>query len=247
MRARDAGRAFDARHRVVTEALLFLGELDAEYLGEAAAHATHYEPVPIADFEAMLEMVPEETICRSAFVDVGSGLGRAVFLAMRAPFREIVGVEVSAALNETAKENLEKLRMLDIRCRDVRLANADARTFDYPSGDLVVFLFNPFDADALRDTLRKIAAREAPGRTHLLYHTPEQAHVAAEFGFELLRVAEYAAVALAVDVEQDADRHEVGQDGGAAIGHERERDAGDRHDADRHADVDQHVEREHRH
>src|SRR6185503_12572050 len=127
MSGRLSGRRFDAEHEVVTEALLFLGDLDAEYLGEAAAHATHYEPVPIDDFDDLIARLPEAVIRRSTFVDVGSGLGRAVFLAMRHPFERILGIEVSAALNETAKENLEKLRGLDARCTDVRLVNQDAR------------------------------------------------------------------------------------------------------------------------
>jgi len=213
MSGRLSGRRFDADHDVVTEAMLFLGDLDAEYIGEAAAHATHYEPVPIDDFADLIARVPDEVIRRSTFVDVGSGLGRAVFLAMRLPFKRIVGIEISAALNETAKENLEKLHGLDARCTDVRLENEDARTFAYPSGDLLVFLFNPFDADALRATLARIAAREGAGATRLIYHTPEHVGVAREFGYPMLRVAENAAVALTVDVEQDADRHEVRQDG----------------------------------
>lgn len=221
MSGRLSGRRFDADHDVVTEALLFLGELDAEYIGEAAAHATHYEPVPIDDFADLIARIPDDVIRRSTFVDVGSGLGRAVFLAMRRPFKRIVGIEVSAALNETARENLQKLRGLDIRCSDVRFVNEDARTSVYPSGDLVVFLFNPFDADALRTTLARIDARKDAGETRLIYHTPEHLAVAMEFGYPMLRVAENAAIALAVDVEQDADRHEVGQDRRAAVRHER--------------------------
>ncbi len=221
MSGRLSGRRFDAEHGVVTEALLFLGELDAEYLGEAAAHATHYEPVPTDDFADLMARLPDEVIRASTFVDIGSGLGRAVFLAMRLPFKRIVGIEVSAALNETAKENLENLRGLEIRCDDVRLVNGDARTFAYPSGDLVVFLFNPFDADALRATLARIDARREAGATRLIYHTPEHLEVVETFGYRMSRVSENAAVALTVDVEEHADRHEVGQDGRPAVRHER--------------------------
>ena len=167
----------------MTEALLFLGDLDAEYIGEAAAHATHYEPVPVDDFVELMARLPEDAIRRSTFVDVGSGLGRAVFLAMGYPFKRIVGIEVSAALNETAKENLEKLRGIDVACADVRFVNEDARAFDYPSGDLVVFLFNPFDAAALRATLQRIGARAGAGETRLIYHTPEHRAVPSDFGF----------------------------------------------------------------
>ncbi len=200
MGIRPEGRRFDKVHRVVTEALLFLGELDAEYLGEAAAHATHYEAVPVEDFDALMAHVPETFVRGATFVDIGSGLGRAVFLAMRQPFKKIVGVEASAALNETAKENFRNLRAFPVPAREARFVNKDARTFDFPSGDLVVFMFNPFDAEALRATFAKMMTRVNPGRVCVLYHTPEHLEVAAEFGFDFLRVTEYAAVALPVDV-----------------------------------------------
>jgi SAM-dependent methyltransferase len=170
---RALGRRFDAEHGVVTEAMMFLGELDPEGIGPALAHATHYEPVPIPDFDALLDAVPSETIARSTFVDVGSGLGRAVFLAMRRPFRQIVGVEVSRALHETALDNFAAIRNAGVACRNVRFVCADARSWTYPPGSVVVFLFNPFDADALCETLDRIALRRDPGQTWLLYHTPE--------------------------------------------------------------------------
>ena len=169
---RALGRRFDAEHGVVTQALLFLGELDPEAIGDAMAHVTHYEPVPIPDFHALLDNVPGEVVRRATFVDIGSGLGRAVMLAMARPFKQIVGIEVSAALHETARENLRNARDLPAQCKDVRLVRADARTFAYPPGDLVVFLFNPFDAIALQQTLARVQARPSPRQTWLLYHTP---------------------------------------------------------------------------
>jgi SAM-dependent methyltransferase len=191
---RALGRRFDAERGVVTQALLFLGELDADAIGEAMAHATHYEPVPIPDFHALLDEVPLDVIRRSTFVDVGSGLGRAVLLAMERPFKQIVGVEVSAALHETARENLRNARGFEPLCRDVRLVCGDARGFSYPPGDLIAFLFNPFDDVALRDTLARIAARDSPGETWLLYHTPARAALTID-GFECIATFGFGFVA----------------------------------------------------
>lgn len=182
---REQGSRFDADHGVVTEALLFLGELDAESIGEALAHATHYEGVPIDDCNAMLDTIPDDIAARSTFVDIGSGLGRAIYLAMQRPFKRIVGIEVSGALHETALENLAALHQIDARCSDVRLLCADVRRFDYPPGDLVIFLYNPFDTEALDATFARIAARKSPGATRVLYHTPVKHanEIAARYGF----------------------------------------------------------------
>src|SRR5215470_9188028 len=49
---------------------------------------------------------------------------------------------------------------------------------------------------------------------------------------------------VAADRQKQADGDHVGEYGGAAVGDERERQARDRHDADRHADVDERLEAE---
>jgi SAM-dependent methyltransferase len=212
-KARSGGRRFDRAYGVTTHAVAFLSDLDPDAVGDAGAHATHYEAVPVADFRALLAFVPKEAIPDATFVDVGAGMGRAMILAAEYPFKQVVGIEVSPALYEVAKENLATARERGLRCQDLRLMRDDARIAHYPPGNLVVFLFNPFDADALRATLASIEARCNPGKTWLLYHTPVERHVLdALQQWQPLGVAENVAVFLRVDVEQHADRGKVGQD-----------------------------------
>ncbi|HEY8296453.1 MAG TPA: class I SAM-dependent methyltransferase [Candidatus Baltobacteraceae bacterium] len=187
MSGRRNGQRFDAENGVTTEALLFLGELDPEAIGDAMADATHYEPVPIADFDVLLAAVPQP-YDGYTFVDAGSGMGRAVMLATLRPFRAIVGVEVSPALHEIAAENLAVWRKRDgLRCRDVRLARANAAEFAYPPGDLVVFLYNPFGAATLARTVARIVQTRSPrDRLFIAYHTPEgRASIDLDPAFEL--------------------------------------------------------------
>jgi SAM-dependent methyltransferase len=176
-KSRSGGRRFDREYGVTTHAVLFLKDLDPDTVGDAGAHATHYEAVPVTDFRALLALVPKDAIKTSTFVDVGAGMGRAIILAAEYPFKQVVGIEVSPALYEVAKDNLATARERGLRCKDVRLLRGDARIAHYPPGDLVVFLFNPFDAQALRATLAGIASRRDRGSTWLLYHTPVEREV----------------------------------------------------------------------
>lgn len=183
-----SGRGFDRKHGVTTHAVLFLTDLDPETLGDAHAHATHYEAIPQAAFAALLSCVPQEAIPNATFVDVGAGMGRAVLMATEYPFKTVVGIELSPGLHQIALENIERAHDLQTRCRDVRLVRADARRARFPGGDLVVFLYNPFDGDALDDVLDRLAERRAGGRVWLLYHTPVHAErIAAR---EYVRIAE---------------------------------------------------------
>ncbi len=168
-RGRRAGQRFDAANGITTEALIFLGELDPEAVGPAIEFATHYEPTPIADIERLLDEIPV-ALESTTFVDVGSGMGRVVLLAARRPFRRVVGVEISPALHEVARENLAAFDDPKRKVRDIRLVRADASAFDFPRGDLVLYLYNPFRANILRAVLDRVLA-QPPAELIIIYHT----------------------------------------------------------------------------
>lgn len=173
MSGRRAGQRFDADLGVTTEALVFLGELDPEAIGPALEHATHYEPTPVADVERLLDASPLDP-ARATFVDVGAGMGRVVLLAARRPFRAVLGIEVSPALVEIARENLHTARDPLRSARDVRVLHADAAGYRFPRGDLVVYLYNPFGAPVLDALLVNLRLDDPARDVVLLYHTPLQ-------------------------------------------------------------------------
>ena len=169
MSGRRAGQRFDAAHGVTTEALVFLGELDPDAIGPSLAYATHYEPTPVAEAVALLDaspLAPEH----ATFVDVGAGMGRVVLLAAARPFRRVLGLEISPALAEIARDNLASAHDAPTRCRDVRIAAGDAASFAFPRGDLVLFLYNPFSAPVLEKMLAGLESDERR-EVVLLYHT----------------------------------------------------------------------------
>jgi SAM-dependent methyltransferase len=183
---RRAGQRFDAEHGVTTEALVFLGELDPEAIGPSLEHATHYEPTPVADANALLDASPLRPES-ATFVDLGAGMGRVVMLAARRPFRTVIGVEISPALVEIARENLGTLRDPRRVARDVKIVRADAREYVFPRGDLVVFMYNPFRGPVLEDVLANLRESGEPRNVVLLYHTPvERAAVESTESFQLV-------------------------------------------------------------
>jgi hypothetical protein len=169
---RRSGQRFDAQHGVVTEALIFLGELDPDQIGAALEDATHYEPTPLAEFDAMVNALPI-TFGEYTFIDIGAGMGRVVLLASTKPFKQIVGIEVSAALCETARDNVVRWRQRHpgLACKDVRMICKDASAFRFPPGSLVLYLYNPFGEATLRALLERIL-RERSGEVFVMYHTP---------------------------------------------------------------------------
>jgi SAM-dependent methyltransferase len=189
---RRAGQRFDAENGVTTEQLIFLSTLDPESIGSNLEFATHYEPTPVRDVQHLLDRLPlplEET----TFVDVGSGMGRVVMLAAQRPFKMVVGVEISGALHEVARENLKRFDREKIRCRDVRLVCADAAAYRFPRGSLVVYLYNPFRAPVLEQVLPRILSQ--PRDVTLIYHTPvEQDTIEGSEAFVLAEDLGYATI-----------------------------------------------------
>jgi len=149
--------------------LIFLGELDPEAVGPSIEYATHYEPTPVDEANALLDALPLAPE-RTTFVDVGSGMGRVVLLAAERPYRQVIGVEISPALHEVAKENRNRYPQTRLHSRDIRLVRADAAMFTFPRGDLAVYLYNPFRAPVLAAVIARLAVHH--GAVAIAYHTP---------------------------------------------------------------------------
>jgi len=183
---RRAGQRFDAEHRVTTEALVFLSELDPDAVGPSLEFATHYEPTPVAQAEALLDASPLAPN-RATFVDVGAGMGRVVLLAARRPFRAVIGVEISPALVEIARENLATAHDPHRVAPDVKMIYADAAGFEFPRGDLVIFMYNPFRGPVLDRVLANVRTTPEERNVVLLYHTPvERETIDASEAFDLV-------------------------------------------------------------
>jgi precorrin-6B methylase 2 len=84
--------------------------------------------------------------------EIGCGLGRIVCMLARRPIRKCVGIEISPALAEGARRNIQSLR--GRRCEtEIRLQ--DAAEADYSDGT-VFLLFNPFGERILTAVLERI-------------------------------------------------------------------------------------------
>jgi precorrin-6B methylase 2 len=70
------------------------------------------------------------------------------------PFRRIIGVEYSPQLAKICRRNLEKVELVD-RCEVII---ADAADFRFPAGNLLVFIYNPFDSVILTRVLQNVAS-----------------------------------------------------------------------------------------
>ena len=185
----EAPHPFDLRYGVDTGGLVW-GESLPEPHGEDAAYwATGYYGISPSAFTFALERLrlPWK---QYTFMDVGCGKGRALLLALRYPFRRVIGVELSPALATVAARNLRMFAAVWRRPEVPAEALAgDATVFPVPRGPVVFFLYHPFAAPVMQRFLEHLraAARAEPREIYVLYANPElEAMVRATPGVEWL-------------------------------------------------------------
>lgn len=143
-----------------------------------------YEPVSELYFHRMLGAVdlPPDTY---AFVDLGSGKGRALLMAAEYPFARYVGIDFSPELHEIAERNVERYKARTGSTQSFELRVGDAAGFEFPPEPIALHLFNPFGEPVLRQVLDRLAAslRESPRNVLVFYKNPQHRRLFEEAPF----------------------------------------------------------------
>ena len=152
---------------------------------------SQYQPVPPEQFREMISAlaghIGESADLRQfTFIDIGSGKGRALLLALEWGFRRMVGVELLPELDRIARDNIRAFQEPGVNA-EIELVCMDARRFTFPTEPSVVFLFNPLPKPHLRVLLANLerSLRQNPRALYVVYANPifERAFAA----FQMLR------------------------------------------------------------
>ncbi|MCR4347473.1 MAG: class I SAM-dependent methyltransferase [Sulfuricaulis sp.] len=180
---RWADASFDRRYGTDTQGITD----DMTELGVFTEHrlnAFGYEGIQIPVFQKMLrelKLDPSEY----AFVDFGSGKGRALMMAAEYGFARTYGVEFSPVLHEIAQKNIAIFGQRNPRACPIELRLQDAMEFSIPDENLVCFFYNPFDDKVMRQVVGNIADSYArhPRKLAVAYRNPLCAELFDNLGF----------------------------------------------------------------
>jgi SAM-dependent methyltransferase len=182
---------FDERYGVDTGGLIGGGELRSGHRNDVF-NTAYYGMAP-SRFQWVMEYwIADKThaaLENYSFVDLGCGKGRAVMMASAFGFREVVGVELHAALAGIAEANLAAWTAGGRAVCPVLIVCGDATEFVFPGGPCLLYLFNPFAAPVMERLVERIEAEFAGrrGMLDLIYFNPESGQLLeAHGGFELL-------------------------------------------------------------
>jgi SAM-dependent methyltransferase len=125
------------------------------------------DPQHLVDAIEFLKLKP----ARLTFVDLGCGKGRTLVVAGKLGFKRIVGVEFVPELAAIARANLEKARIVN-----AAVAEGDAAEYAFPSGDVALYLNNPFAEPVMRKVIDRLP-HDPGAELYVLYHRPECANL----------------------------------------------------------------------
>ena len=120
----------------------------------------------------VIGLVPDPE--RYTFVDIGCGKGRPLIVASERPFQRILGVEIAPEMADAARRNAEAIRARSPERTPIEVVTADATTFEFPDGPVVLFLYQPFEMPVMRVVVRRFGESLArkPRPAVVLYVNP---------------------------------------------------------------------------
>ncbi|MGB1316950.1 MAG: methyltransferase domain-containing protein, partial [Flavobacteriales bacterium] len=127
-------------------------ELSIEADSKMGGHL--YQPSSSVIFERAMNALPFN-FGDKVFLDIGSGKGRAIILAAEAGFKKVIGVEYAAELNVIAQQNIETVKD-KFPSTSFDLVAGDALQYDIADEVDVIYLFNPFDEEAVAGLMKKV-------------------------------------------------------------------------------------------
>lgn len=175
-------RRFDKKYKVETAGKVALATLTINSLNKC--DGIYYEPTPEKVFHSIMRGLKIDYE-RYDFVDYGSGKGRVLLMASRYPFRKIVGVEFGAELAKVADKNIRCFNDRKRLCENIESVCMDAVEFQIPSGNVVLYFFNPFTSDVMEKIVGKIEAsyNAIPRNIVVVYYHPQSSRLFDKLGF----------------------------------------------------------------
>ena len=147
---RVLGETFDEATGLQTAGNTAIWSLDIvspnAHLGE------DYQPTQEKNFEAAMSELGLD-YAKYTFIDLGCGKAKSIVLAKRYDFARYIGVEFASDLAEIAISNIETANIsdADILCMD-------ASEFEFSESDFVLYMYNPFKAEIMKNVMRNLAS-----------------------------------------------------------------------------------------
>jgi predicted RNA methylase len=170
---------FDRVHSIDTRGIV---PLEAE-VANTAVHSdgTRYQSSRPRDFRRLVRTLPLALPQDSyTFVDLGCGKGRVLILAAEYGFQRVLGIELDSRLVEVARANVRSVQARQQNRMDkVEVLTGDAATFTLPLGPTIIYMYNPFGEQTVREVASNVqrSLELNPRPLLVVYYNPVHQHL----------------------------------------------------------------------
>ena len=149
---------YDRLNHVDTGGMIDLPEMEGK--------GRNYLGTPPRAWKLVMGHLPVDP-ARFTYVDFGCGKGRTLLLASAMGFRRLIGVDLSPGLLAVARQNLASKGL------EAELVCGDVRDFAFPEEPLVLFMYNPFYLDVMRQVAENLRASvlARPRDVYVVYYS----------------------------------------------------------------------------
>lgn len=135
---------------------LKIENLDTLNLGEIKNSSVfhHYQGASYFILNKTLGQIPKE-YKSGRFIDLGCGKGRVLIMAYINGFRSLSGVDLASELLDQSRINIDACRNKFPEIH-ADLIQEDAGKYYFPSDTSVVFLFNPFGEEVMKNVIQNL-------------------------------------------------------------------------------------------
>ncbi|MFN5182147.1 MAG: methyltransferase domain-containing protein [Bacteroidota bacterium] len=147
----------------------------------------HYQGASYYITMETLKNLPAESLS-SGFIDFGCGKGRVMVLAAISGFKKVLGIDMDDSLLKIARINTDSyLKRVENKI-EFLIEHADASRYLITDSSSVLFFFNPFGEQIMRDVLKNLkrSIEIHPRKIWIVYVNPKFLFVWIEAGFNVV-------------------------------------------------------------
>ncbi|MCJ2070634.1 class I SAM-dependent methyltransferase [Methylobacterium sp. J-030] len=151
-----SGHPFDIENGTETSGFVPFYLLNSDYSARSISRAEVYpyfgcQPNCLL---TAINRIPD--VSRFVFYDFGCGMGRALLVASKFPFRKVVGIEISKLLCGIATRNIEATSTSRTSTCQTTVINSDILNFKIEEQSAVIFMYNPFGANIMKQIIQNL-------------------------------------------------------------------------------------------
>ncbi|MEM9077773.1 MAG: class I SAM-dependent methyltransferase [Bacteroidota bacterium] len=145
---------YDFKYNIDTDAHVVLENLDLSK--EQKEHYYWYEGTKVRPLKKLFKRldIPKE----KCFIDIGSGKGRVLLVAAEYGFKKVIGLELSQSLYQISKNNMDTFNRKRNTDSEIEILNINALDYVFTDDEDIIFLYNPFDEQTLKQLVLNIKA-----------------------------------------------------------------------------------------